>query len=249
MAERKRFLLDEIVGQRQPNGIPIPIFSDTGFTTRPRNHALGINFGNPDPAWWNVDFDDFTMRYASADWTVTLVGTGTNARVAGNGGLLALTNSAAGADSTSIQRPVAAFRPVTGLPVCGAFRFQVDNAANADVVVGLHNADTTPFSDPTDGLWFKKSAGATFSFIVSKASTQSVASAIATPADATFISLEFAYDGVNVFYGVNGVIVGSLTGVNLPNTVDLAPSLAVRNNTAVARTLTVDYFMCAQYRG
>jgi hypothetical protein len=249
MAERKRFLLDEIQNQRNPAGVAIPLYADGGLNVRPRTHALGLSFQGTDPAFWNVDFEDFTMRYAAADWTITKIGTGTNALAAGAGGVLSVVNSGASGDSEAFQRTVAAFQPDVCQPFCASFRFQVDDITNADVAFGLQKANTTPFTDPSDGVWFKKAAATTFNFNVAKASAQTTVAAVAAPVVNTYMSLELAYDGVFVYYGVNGAIQGTVVATNLPNTVALSPTFAVRNNSAAARTMLVDYIMAGQYRG
>ena len=115
--------------------------------------------------------------------------------------------------------------------------------------MGLQVVDTTPL-DVTDGVYFLKAAGAaTIDAIVRKNATtgSNSASAIASVADDTFITLGMYYDGDSkVYYSVNETVLGSLsaTSAYLPDTITTV-SVAVANGSAVARTLTLDYVFAA----
>lgn len=206
----------------------------------------------PDPTkfheYWN-DFDTFV----AADWVVTETQAGaTQALAAGDGGWLALTNSAADNDLNAIQKTPAAFSFTAGKKTFFACRFKVDDATQSDMVVGLQVVDTTPL-DVTDGIYFLKADdAATMDFICRKDATtgSTSASAVATMANDTFITVAFYYDGeAKVFYAINGVVKGSLvaTSAFLPDTITTV-SLAVQNGSAAARTMTIDYVYAATER-
>src|SRR6201985_1715691 len=85
-----------------------------GICTAAVGSVLAGSFPAPDPFiihQYTNDFDTFDSATGS-DWTVT--GTGTNALVAGDGGLLASVNSAALNDVTCISLQVASFALVAG---------------------------------------------------------------------------------------------------------------------------------------
>jgi hypothetical protein len=255
--ERENFKLRSISGPKSEQGVPRGVFFDTGISWRdPATHPFGKALGYPDGVQWHIDESDFD-NYIAADWTVTSTGAATQALAAGDGGLLLLTNSAAGADLTQIERKVAAFRSVgkvasaPGVPQFFGCRLKVDSAANADFVVGIIKPTVNAFTTGlVDGIWFQKIAGAAIDFkIVSSGAGTTTAAGIANAVDNTFISLEWCYDGNVVWYGVNGAILGSVVDTNVPAAVDTGPALALRNNTAVARTMTIDHFTAGKYRG
>lgn len=198
--------------------------------------------------YWN-DFD----TYAAGDWVVTETQAGaTQALVAGDGGWLLLTNSAADDDIVALQKTPAAFSFTAGKKAFFKARFKVSDATQSDVAIGLQVVDTTPL-DVTDGIYFLKADGATtFSFVCRKNATtgSTSASAVATLVADTFIVLAFYYDGVSkVYYAVDGVVKGSLdaSSTYLPDTITTV-SFAVQNGEAVAKTMTVDYVYAAVER-
>jgi hypothetical protein len=255
--ERENFKLRSISGPRSEQGVARGVYGDTGISWRdPATHPFGKALTYPDYIMWHTDESDFDA-YVAADWTVTNTGAATQALAAGDGGLLLFTNSAAGADIAQIERKVAAFRTVgkvasaPGVPQYFGCKLKVDSAANGDFLVGLVKPTANAFTTGiTDGIWFQKIAGAAIDFkIVSSGAGTTTVAGIANAADNTFISLEWCYDGNVIWYGVNGAILGSVADTNVPAAVDTGPAFALRNNTAVARTLTLDHFSAGKYRG
>lgn len=226
----------------------------TRFPNGVTNGAQDAIFGDliaNDPtklhAYWD-DFDTFT----AAEWVVTETQAGaTQATTAGDGGWLALVNSAANNDLNAIQKTPAAFTLDATKKSFFKTRFKIDSATLAAVTVGLQVVDTTPL-DVTDGIYFLKSAGAaTVDVICRKDATtgSTSASAIATMVADTFMELAWYYDGNGTLqYAVDGVVLGSLSVASyFPDTI-LTVSIAVANGSAAARTLTADYIYAAQLR-
>src|SRR6185312_13208413 len=114
------------------------------------------SYGTDDPSvfhtYWN-DFDVFT----AGDWTNTATGSVTNAVAAGNGGILSMANSAANNDLDSIQLKAASFAIVAGSKAWFKCRFNISNATNAALTIGLIQTTTTPLT-VTDGIYFSKAA-------------------------------------------------------------------------------------------
>jgi hypothetical protein len=250
--ERELFHVRSFRGPRNAAGFPLGVFSDAGYSNT-KSEALAKALSIEDWTTWNQDFDDFNTRFLSTDWTTTKVGTGTQALAAGDGGILELTNSAAGADSIVQTRSVGAFQlaaagGVNSRPFIFSARVKVDNAANADIVIGMQKLGTTPFTQPTEGIYFKKAASANLSFEFGNASTYTSVAGVKTMVDDTYVILCIAFDGSQVHYGIDNVIKGSLSPANLPVASAMTPTFAVRNNTAVARKLTIDYFFAAKGR-
>lgn len=203
----------------------------------------------PDPTLCHTYFNDFDT-YVAADWTVTLVGTGTQALTAGNGGLLLLSNSAADNDSIVLQKNPAGFAFTANKRAWFSAKFQISDAIQSDFQVGIVIVDATPL-DATDGIYFQKDDGdANIDIIVRKnATTGSNAKlAIATMPVATQIALQWYYDGNGrLFYGVNGVLIGSMDAsfAFLPDATNLTVSMMIQNGEVAIKTMTVDYIMAA----
>lgn len=226
----------------------------TRFPNGVTNSAQAAIFGDliaPDPtklhAYWD-DFDTFT----AAEWVVTKTQVAaTQATTAGDGGLLALVNSAANADLNAIQKTPSSFLLDATKKSYFKTRVKVDSATLAAMAIGLQVTNTTPL-DVTDGIYFLKSAGAATVDILCRknATTGSLsATAIATMVSDTFMELAWYYDGNGTLqYAVDGTVVGSLSVASyFPDTI-LMVSIAVANGSAVARTLTADFVYAAQER-
>lgn len=259
--ERERFGLRSIQGPRTDSNLPIPVFSDTGYTDLdPAAHFLGGVV--PGAPWlWHTYFNDFDSMAEivaagtdSDSWDVHLTEGGAGeaaiALADGDGGLLLLTNDDADNDAIFLQKKGESFLYVAGAPMIFSMRLKVSDATQSDFVAGLMITDTTPL-DITDGIFFRKDDGdALLDFAVEKNNTATTATGIHTVVADTFLSIAFFYDGRSkVRYGVNGVELGSLALTNAPDDEELAISFGIQNGEAVAKTMTVDYIYAAKYMG
>ena len=207
-----------------------------------------------DPTQMHTYFNDFDA-YAAADWTVTETQAGaTQALTNVDGGVLLLTNSAADNDLNALQKIGESFKFVSGKKLHFKARFAVSDATQSDFVVGLQITDATPLA-VTDGVYFRKDDGdADLDFVVIKDSTASTATAIATVASATYLTVGFYYNGVDeVVYAastdsLNPKILGKLATTNLPDDEELTISFGIQNGEAVAKTMSVDYIFVAKER-
>lgn len=219
-----------------------------GLTTASPSAPMG-DFILPDMTSAHVYMEDFDY-YTAADWTVTEVGVATQALTDADGGRLLVTNAAADDDSSFNQKVGESFLFASGKKLWFDCKFQVSDATDSDVVIGLQITDTTPLA-VTDGVFFiKADDAATVDFVVEKDSTATTESAIATMADATDIRLSFFYDGkTSIKYFVDGVHSGTAVTTNMPDDEVLTVSFGVQNGEAVAKTMSVDYIMVAKERG
>lgn len=230
---------------------------DNGMTNNREDHILA-DLPNADPTKIHTFFTDFD-NFVAAEWVITETQAGaTQSVVDGDGGLLALVNSAADDDLNAIQwagnagSVIESFLMAAGKKAWFSARLKVSDATQSDFVIGLQIADTTPLS-VTDGIFFQKDDGDTqLDFYVRKDATTGSTSAtnIATVVSDTFLTVSWFYDGISkVFYAVNGVVLGSLSGTSafLPDAA-LAPSIAIQNGDANARTLTVDFLYASKER-
>ena len=138
-----------------------PVRFTSGVSTRPRGHAFG-RFPRPDQTLIHTYFNDFDT-YAAGDWTLSKNGgTGVQALAAGAGGLLVDTNTAGATDMLQNQLTVASFAPTATKDAWFGCRLKLDDATLSTVLAGLYTVKSTAATTaPTDGFWFKKTAGAT----------------------------------------------------------------------------------------
>lgn len=223
----------------------------SGVTNRPANHAHRF-LGFPDPTAWHTYFNDFDT-FAAADWTITTTeaggGSASEALANADGGVLLITNDAADNDADFFQKVGESFKFEAGKQLVFAARFQVSDATESDFVMGLQITDTTPLA-VSDGVYFMKDDGdASLDFHVTKNSTSTSATAVATVADATYLVVGFYYDGKSsIEYSVNGVVLGSVATTNLPDDEELTISFGIQNGAAAAKTMSVDYIFAAKER-
>lgn len=196
-------------------------------------------------------FDDFTKPIVAADWTTTVVGTGTHAVLTGSAagsqhGLRSIINSAADDDSVASQVPVEAFKLVAGKKLAFRARFQIVDPTQSDFLLGLAVLDTTPF-DATDGIFFKSDDGdAVLDCVTRKNSADTLTSAADALVASTWYTVEFYYDGgEDIEFHVNGIRVAgqkfNSTNANVPDDEDLTVTMFFRNGEAVAKTMNIDF--------
>lgn len=234
-----------------------------GVTNAAAWQTMG-NAGAPDPTYYHQYANDFDT-YAAGDWTVSLVGTGTQALQAGyDGGGLALVTTAGAADADYMQLVQAGFKLVAGKEVFFKWAGQIQTDLNEFFYAGLIAKTATPLAGNPDGLFLRKSPGGTVQLI---GATGGVTTVLAdtgfTPTLATDFEIGFHVDvqgNVEVFYnpttgnnpisaaaGVPRGRVAAAYGPSLPASV-LTPSFGLLNNSAVARTLITDYIVAARAR-
>lgn len=198
----------------------------------------------PDPTEVHIDFDDFDV-YDTGAWTMTETQAGaTQALTDGDGGQLLLTNSAADDDVVALQRVKEAFTFESGKKLWFTCRLKVSDATQSDWLVGLHVTDTSPIaSAPSDGVYFRKDDGdANIDFHIQASSAEvTAANGVGTNADATWVRVDFYFDGVDTFtYFVNNVAIGTLETTSFPTT-ELNLSFCIQNGAAAAKTMTLDW--------
>lgn len=207
-----------------------------------------------DPTQMHTYFTDFD-EYHAVNWTVTETQAGATQALANvDGGVLLLTNSAADNDLNALQKIGESFKFEAGKKLFFKSRFAVSDATESDFVIGLQITDTTPLA-VTDGVYFRKDDGdANLDFVVVKDSTASTATAIATVANNTYLTVGFYYNGVDeVVYAastnsLNPTILGKLAVTNLPDDEELTISFGIQNGEAVAKTMSIDYIFVSKER-
>lgn len=222
----------------------------TGFTNVNKQNIFGY-YPNGDLLKSHIYNNDFDI-FSAANWTITKTGTGTTALVAGDGGLLAITNTTASGDLIEMQNTVATYSYTAGRRLIFKSLLSVDDATNAEFFIGLQNTNTDATA-PTDGTYFHKASGSTnIDFVTVSGSTVTTIAAVATMTAATLTGFGFFYDGKSeIKIYVNSQVSSQPTiaaplGFTLNNPSSALPTgnlnitVMVKNGTAAARVLTLD---------
>lgn len=220
-----------------------------GVTNVAQTKTLGM-YGAPDPTKWHTYFNDFDL-YVAADWTETEIGTASApAIVAGDGGVLRAVTGATSGNSDFFQLVNETFLFEAGKQLFFKGRIRTNSAILSEIVLGLQITDTTPAA-VSDGVFFIKPDhdDATFDLLVTKNSTVTTVSEVATIVANTWLTLGFHYDGkskIRVF--ADDVHVGTAAVTNLPDDEEMTISFGVQNGSGAARQLDVDYIFVAKER-
>lgn len=220
-----------------------------GVTNVSPRHPLA-RFKGPDPLKSHVFWTDFDT-FVAGDWTITKVGTGTDALTAFDGGALLDTTTAGATDSQILVKTPSGFTLNSGLQSWFRSKHRLSDATTSRLLAGLINASATTFV-PTDGFWFDKAnAGTTISInsgIAGVVTTTAIAAAVFTAVAATDVVLGIHFDGRStVSFYINDVCVGSITLASV-TAVALAPAFGIQNGAAAAKTLTTDFLLAAEER-
>lgn len=209
--------------------------------------------GSLDPTKYHVYFNDFDT-YVLGDWTITTkedgAGSATEALDDADGGVLLVTNAGGDDDNDFFNKKGESFTLESGKKAWFRSRFKVSNATGSDFVIGLQQTDTSPLS-VNNGVYFQKDDGDTnLDFKSSNGGATLAASALATVADDTYVTVGFYHaGGTEIQYFSDNVKRGSLEveTTYLPTT-ELTVSFGLQNGTTSARTMSVDYIFAAKER-
>lgn len=225
----------------------MPTRFPNGLTTATKNSPMG-EFILPDMTSAHIYMEDFDY-YDADNWTVTEVGVALQALDNIDGGNLLLTNAGADDNSNFLQKVGESFLFQVGRKLWFDCRIEVNDSIESDIVIGLQITDTTPLA-VSDGVFFIKADGAnTFDLVVTKGSTSTITSAVASIESATFKRLSFFYDGIDkITIFDDGVAVATSVTTNLPDTETLTISFGIQNGEAAIKLMSVDYIMAAKER-
>ena len=228
----------------------------TNFPNGATNNTAQNSLGQmilQDPTKAHTYFNDFDT-YLAGEWTATDVGAATQALTDEDGGVLLITNDDADNDADFFNKVGESFLMESGKKAYFKARFAVSDATQSDFVIGLQITDTTPLA-VSDGIYFQKDDGdASLDFHVTKDSSSTSASAIATIVDDTYITVAFYYNGVDAIYyyagtdSKNPTLLGKSAVTNLPDDEELTVSFGIQNGEAVAKTMSIDYIFVSKER-
>jgi hypothetical protein len=214
------------------------------------------NFSLPDRSQVHSFLEDFDLFLATM-WTVGGVGTPTRALVAGDGGILSISNSAALNDNSWIQGSIG-YTPAATRRMFFRARASLDSATLAIAALGLQIAvAANNFLTPVNGIFFRKDTGvATMTLVSRAASVETVSGSLGSVVAAQQFEVAFALDiGSNIIAAAfqpntaNGPaqLVATITPAALP-AVALGVVAGCQNGSAVIRTLSLDQIFASKER-
>tara|TARA_R110000824_G_scaffold10331_4_gene45762 strand:- start:987 stop:1676 length:690 start_codon:yes stop_codon:yes gene_type:complete len=227
----------------------------THFSSGVSNTSAGdplYEFGMLDPTKWHIFFDDFDTTPIAAQWTLTATsaGSGTSAITVpdADGGLARITTAANENDGIFAEWISESFLLESGKKTFIKTRFQVGDAIQSDLIVGLHSTDTTPLDAAMRFAFVSEDASASVFFNSDNNTTDSDSSSLATLADDTFITLAVYYDGVTTIKCfANDALINTMTSITVP-AAEMAVGFGYLNGAAGAETADVDYILVAKER-
>lgn len=214
---------------------------------------LGM-LGMLDPTKYHVFFDDFGGYFDTTNnWTetATSVGTGTSAvtTLDADGGIIRITTAANENDGLFEEwKPGETFKIESGKKAWIKARFQVGDAIESDLIIGLHSTDTTPLDATHRFAFISEDGSAALFFNVDDNTTDSDSSTVATLADDTWLTVAAYYDGKGtIALYADGVHITSMTDVDVPSG-ELAVGFGYLNGAAGAETTDIDYILVVKER-
>ena len=191
------------------------------------------------------------------EWTATITeaGAGFTTQVITDkaGGALLITTAANENNGVNLQLGQAAGENVKldgPYPVYAGIRVALGDADQSDLFFGVGVTDTDWSGGITDGVYFASpDASGAINFITEKDSVESSA-AVGTLVDATFVTLEFYYDGANIFAYVDGVLKSTTAAgvATFPENEELRLTLEFLTGEATANTCTVEWIRMIHIR-
>lgn len=205
----------------------------------------------PDPTKFHTWFDDFD-DYDTNMWTetATSVGTGTSAVTVpdADGGLARITTAANENDGIFIEWDSETFVMEAGKKAWMKMRFQVGDAIQSDMIIGLHSTDTTPLDATHRFAFITEDGSAAMFFNVDDNTTDADSDTVVTLADDTFVVLGMYYDGAGtIALYLNDVKITTMTSVGVPSG-EMAVGIGYLNGAAGAETTDIDYLMVVKER-
>lgn len=247
-----------------------------GLTNAAPGQTMGAS-GIPDPSWAHVYHNDFDT-FLAGDWTETVVGTGTVATQAVDGGAILVSTSAGATDAMTLALGKGTFQLVAGKAAFFKLKATLSDVLADVFFAGLVNANVTTLASITDGIYISKAAGSallTLNSAVGGVVTSVALPALEIPVAATAFEIGLSVDYLgnlaayfNPTTGSNpisaaqaassqarGRVAALFANANgaqaTPNVLTqalLAPAFSLTNGAAAIKTLSVDYVTAVRER-
>lgn len=222
-----------------------------GVGTVASENSLGM-FGMPDPTKYHVFFDDFNSPPLATEYTLsaTSVGVGTSAFSAADadGGVARITTAANEDDGIFAELIGEGFLIETGKKAWIKARFQVGDAIESDMIIGLHSTSATPQAATMRFLFETVDGAAAMYFNVDDNTTDADSDTVVTLEDDTYVTVGAYYDGKgNIDLYANDVKVTSMSDVGVPGA-EMAVGFGYLNGAVGAETTDLDYVLVVKER-
>jgi len=187
-----------------------------------------------------------------AAWKTTLVNASTIADTAGvAGGAFTITTAGADNDGVNLHPITEPFYCAAAWPLYFGAKFQISEATQSEVWAGIGTADDqwSSAGAPNDYIAFTKVDGSAIcGFSVAKDGTASTVAGVHTFVDATDVTLEFYFDGTNVYAYVNGVLAATVavSNTSFPNDEHMTPHFEFTTGDAAVETCQVAWIRAIQ---
>lgn len=223
----------------------------SGVTNAAPGSAMNM-LGFPDPTKYHTFFDDFDTLPIDAQWTLTAtsVGTGTSAITVpdADGGVARITTAANENDGIFAEWDSETFLIESGKQAWIKARFQVGDAIQSDMIIGLHSTSTTPLAAALRFAFITEDGSAAMFFNVDDNTTDADSATVVTLEDDTWVTVAAHYDGKGTIkLYANDVHVTTMSDVAVPGT-EMAVGFGYLNGAAGAETTDVDYVAIVKER-
>lgn len=199
--------------------------------------------------------DDSTGDPTEWTSTITEAGAGDTTQVITDraGGALLITAAANEDDGVNLQLGQTAGESIKldgQYPLYCGIRFALGDADQSDIFFGVGVTDTAWSGGITDGLYFSSVDATAVVNIVTEKNSVASEVAVTTLVDAEFVTLEFYFDGANVYAYVDGIqkAVISASAVTFPDDEELRLTLEFLTGEAVANTCTIEWLRMVHIR-
>ena len=196
---------------------------------------------------WELRFgSDFTT---ACEYTVTAIGADTVVQGITAGARALITTAAVENSGLNIQTVGTPFQLASGKKLYFGAKVTLGTADGSDFFVGLGSSDTTiiaahDMAVGASAVGFYSLSAATF-YAYNEIHANIAATLTSKTRDANSVILEFLYDGTNLQFYIDHVLVATHT-TYVP-TVVMAPSIVLQSSAgAAAETVSVDWMRCIQ---
>ena len=200
------------------------------------------------------DFQGYPVdntTFLPTEFVTTLVNASTCVPTDLAGGAMLITTAGADNDGVKLQLGSTAGESID---LSGPYPFYLgcELAASvvtqADLLVGLCITDTTCLDGVTDGVYFRNVDGSALLYAVTEKDSVEGLTAVATLAAASYITMEFYFDGSTLYHYINGTQTGSVarTDATFPNDELLRLTLEFLTGDNAAITCTVKWLRVIQ---
>ncbi len=193
----------------------------------------------------NLALDILEVTFDPVGWTSTVIEIGANeTELSGSptsGFIARILNAGNENDGGNYQAPGQLFRCVSGDRWYAGLQFTSSEETEIDLLFGVCNSSTTLLGGVVDGAYIETLDGGTgISVVAEKDSTETQTDSLGTMVTTSMI-WEMFWDGTNLDYLIDGVVVKSIAAGNIPDDEPLRLSIAILNGEAAAHTLDIGF--------